>query len=248
MYLSIYPPPEITYRVEKKPAPFGTTLRLGSTSMWGGVRLINGYSPIRPAGVAREFDVAIHGEIAPWAAEYFPEREGGPEGKLAQIGVDGIIVARELEIAPRPEAEWELVQTTDEGRIFHREGEPLPIVRSVAAEKPETGEQFARASVERIHDRRNAVEADVAVPAGGRPALLTFSRPYFRGYRATLDGRVLSVISFRGLLPAVEIPAGMNGHLVLAYRPWWLVTGAAVAVGCALVCLAGIILNLRRER
>ncbi len=39
-------------------------------------RLINGYSPIRPAGVAREFDFAIHGEIAPWAGEFFPGMAG----------------------------------------------------------------------------------------------------------------------------------------------------------------------------
>ena len=106
LYLSIYPAPEFDYRLEKRPMPFGTTLRPGSTSMWGGVRLINGYSPIRPAGVAREFDFAIHGEIAPWAGEYFPEWQGGPDGELARIGVDGIIVASELAVTPQPAAEW----------------------------------------------------------------------------------------------------------------------------------------------
>ena len=35
--------------------PVGQTLRPGSTSMWAGLRFINGYSPIRAAGVAREF-------------------------------------------------------------------------------------------------------------------------------------------------------------------------------------------------
>jgi hypothetical protein len=35
IYLSIYPAPEIAYRVETHPGAFGTTVRPGSTSMWG---------------------------------------------------------------------------------------------------------------------------------------------------------------------------------------------------------------------
>src|SRR5439155_309200 len=65
LYLSVYPPPENFYRVEAKPAPVGQVVRPGSTSMWAGLRFVNGYSPIRPAGVAREFASAIHGEVDP---------------------------------------------------------------------------------------------------------------------------------------------------------------------------------------
>ncbi len=65
LYLSIYPWAELTYCVANKPQPVGETLRPGSTPMWAGLRFINGYSPIRPAGVAREFATSIHGEINP---------------------------------------------------------------------------------------------------------------------------------------------------------------------------------------
>src|SRR5437667_426476 len=65
LYLSIYPWAELNYRVEKKPQPVGQIVRPGSTSMWAGLHFINGYSPIRPAGVAREFAATIHGEINP---------------------------------------------------------------------------------------------------------------------------------------------------------------------------------------
>ncbi len=144
LYLSIYPAPEFDYRLEKRPMPFGTTLRPGSTSMWGGVRLINGYSPIRPAGVAREFDFAIHGEIAPWAGEFFPEWQGGPDGELARIGVDGIIVASELAVTPQPAAEWKLVHSSDEGRVYHRRGPPFPSIRSAHSMAARSGEEFFR--------------------------------------------------------------------------------------------------------
>src|SRR5205814_2091936 len=116
-------------RLESKPEPFATTVRIGSTSMWGGIHLLNGYSPIRPSGVAREFDFAIHGEIRPDLGQSFLENEGGPDGKLALLGVDGIIVAKEFDWNPQPKDEWELTIATDEGRVFHRRTGALARVR-----------------------------------------------------------------------------------------------------------------------
>src|SRR5207237_1356878 len=63
LYLSVYPTAEVTYRIENKPGPIGQIVRPGSTSMWGKLHFINGYSPILAAGVARELKCAIHGEI-----------------------------------------------------------------------------------------------------------------------------------------------------------------------------------------
>src|SRR5205814_2946909 len=48
LYLSVYPTPATFYRCEAKPGPVGQIIRLGSTSMWAGLRFVNGYSPIRP--------------------------------------------------------------------------------------------------------------------------------------------------------------------------------------------------------
>ena len=232
LYLSVHPAPEHAYRMEKMSQPFGTTIRPGSTAMFGEVHLINGYSPIRPAGVAREFAFAIHGEIPPEIGNSLLEEESGPDGKLARLGVDGIIVANEFNFAPRPEAEWELAVTTDEGRIFHRSGPPLASVRSVRAIDSRPNEQFATAEISRIVDSRNRLQADVAVAAGGPPALLTISRPFFRGYRASLGDMPLEVGSDGGLIPTIQVPPGTNGRLTLVYRPWWLLYGGAISLGC----------------
>ena len=64
------------------------------------------------------------------------------------------------------------------------------------------------------------------------PALITFSRPYFRGYEARWAIRKLAVTSYRGLFPVVEVPAGARGRLTLIYRPAWLVWGGSVAIAC----------------
>ena len=247
LYLSIYPWAELTYATSNKPQPVGQTLRPGSTSMWAGLHFINGYSPIRAAGVAREFATTIHGEINPDVGSYLLSRQAGKDGELALLGVDGIVVARELDLTPQPSSEWELVASTDEGRVFHRRGAPFTPVRSVTSIDSRPNEQFASATISKIGGSRNWVEADVDIPSGDRLALLTFSRPYFRGYKARLDNQKLAVSSYRGLFPILEVPPGAHGRLIFTYRPYWLIWGVAVAAVCALVIVLSILAVITRR-
>jgi len=249
LYLSVYPAPEDVYRVEERLEPFGTTVRPGSTSMWAGIRLINGYSPIRPSGVAREFAFAIHGEILPDVANALLESESDADGMLARIGVDGIIVANEVATNPQPDAEWELAVTTNEGRVFHRRGGPFSVIRSVTALDSRPNEQFATAGISRIENRRNRLEADVIVAPGANPAVLTFSRPFFSGYHARIGDHELRVDSYRGLIPTIEIPAGTRGRLTMVYRPAWLVLGGSVSILCvSIVAVSGVLgMGMRRS-
>ena len=239
LYLSIYPAPEHAYRVEEHPSPFGLTVRPGSTSMFAGLRLINGYSPIRPAGAAREFAAAIHGEINSDVADLILYSQSNGDGLLALLGIDGIIIASEVPTNPYPESEWEIVATNEEGRVFHRRGGPLARVRSVTTLDSRPNEQFAEAGIAGIVERRNQLKADVTVPRGNRPALLTISRPFFDGYRASIGDRPLRVDSYRGLFPIVEIPAGQSGRFTMIYRPPWLVWGSGVSVLCLVIVLGG---------
>jgi hypothetical protein len=248
LYLSIYPPPEFNYRVEWKPASILQILRLGSTSMWAGVRLVNGYSPIRPAGVALRLNSQIHGELDPQITGQMLQTEAGAEGNLARMGVDGIIVAREFDFVPKPASEWTLAFSNEEGRIYHRIGEPLPRVRSVTTIDSRPNERFAIATISRINDSRNRVELDIEVPNKGEPALLTFSRPFFSGYQARLNNQSLRVDSDQGLYPTVEVTAGSHGELTLRYRPAWLIWGAAFSALSCVILLIGLFAALRRTR
>jgi hypothetical protein len=247
LYLSVYPWAELTYCVANKPQPVGQTLRPGSTSMWAGLHFINGYSPIRAAGVAREFGTSIHGEINPEVGSYLLNSQAGKDGELALLGVDGIVVARELDITPQPSSEWEQVASTDEGRVFHRRGAPFERVRSAASIDSQPNEQFVLAAISRIDNSRDRVEVDVDVPNGDRSALVTFSRPYFRGYQARLGDQKLAVTSYRGLFPVVEISAGTHGRLALVYRPNWLIWGGGAAIACALVFVLGVVVTILRR-
>jgi hypothetical protein len=241
LYLSVYPPPATSYRLEAKPAPVGQIVRPGSTSMWAGLRFVNGYSPIRPAGVAREFASAIHGEVDPDLAKWLLQREAGENGLIERIGIDGIIVAREFDFIPQPAAEWKLATENDEGRVFHRRGQAMPEVRSV-----NFSGKNSIAKITDIVTGRNWVSASVVAPDGDRPALIAFSRPFFPGYRARIDGRNLPAFSERNLIPLVEVPPGMHGRLTLYYRPDWLIYGSALAVASAAVWLISAFCAMRR--
>ncbi|HEX4707548.1 MAG TPA: hypothetical protein VH229_07415, partial [Candidatus Udaeobacter sp.] len=96
--------------------------------------------------------------------------------------------------------------------------------------------------ISNVNNSRNSVEAEIDVPNGDRPALLIFSRPYFRGYKAHIGSENLAVSSYRGLFPVIEVPPGTQGRLVLTYRPIWLTLGGSLAVLCALVMLGGCLL------
>ena len=245
LYLSVYPWAELTYAMTSKPQPVGQTLRPGSTSMWAGLRFVNGYSPIRAAGVAREFATSIHGEINPDVGSHLLNHQAGRDGELALMGVDGIVVAREVNIAPQPSSEWELVVSNEEGNVFHRRSAPFSRVRSISSIDSRPNEQFVLATISRIDDSRNVVTAEIDVPAGDGAALLTFSRPYFRGYRARIGDQKLAITSYRGLFPILEVPAGTHGRLTVAYRPAWLLWGGGVAAVCGLIVLLGVIAACR---
>jgi uncharacterized membrane protein YfhO len=137
--------------------------------------------------------------------------------------------------------------STDEGNVFHRRDARPARVRSVTSIKSRPNEQFVAATISRINDSRNFVEADVEVPSGDGSALLIFSRPYFRGYEARLANQKLVVTSYRGLFPVVEVPAGVHGRLTLKYRPFWLIWGGAVAVVCTLVAISSFVLAMKRS-
>src|SRR5207247_9523170 len=142
----------------------------------------------------------------------------------------------------------EHVISTDRCLLFHRRRASFSGVRSVNSIDSRPNEQFVSATISRVDDSRNRVQADIDVPAGDRPALLSFSRPYFRGYQARLGNQKLTVSSYRVLFPFVEVPANTHGQLILVYRPGWLIWGGSAAVACALAIMLGFCAAIYQRR
>ncbi|CAA9238339.1 MAG: hypothetical protein AVDCRST_MAG42-1547 [uncultured Chthoniobacterales bacterium] len=241
LYLSLYRSPQSNYRADQHDWSFGETVRPGSTSMFAGVHLINGYSPISPAGVGKLFDFGTHGQINPVKVDELVIPESGPDGLLAELGIDGLIVAWDFDMPDTLPKEWEIAHRWTDGYVYHRRERLEPVrVRS--------GQGLTGGDVRTIENSRHQVIADVTPADATRPTQLLFSRPYFPGYQARLAGAALPVSSYRGLIPTVELPAGASGRLELVYRPKPLVVGGTISLGSAIVLGASAFLLRRRPQ
>ncbi len=107
---------------------------------------------------------------------------------------------------------------------------------------------FARAQVKVRQESRNKVVVEVTNPTPGQESLVAFSRPWFPGYGATFNGRPIPLSRANLILPAVRLPHGESGELVLEYRPDSLVRGGKTAAATILLSLLLSILALRRSR
>jgi hypothetical protein len=238
LYLSLYLAPPVHYRGDQTGGWFGAVMRPGSTSMFAGVRLINGYTPVGPAGIARLLDFGTHGHINPPRTAEIVIPEAGPDGLLAKLGIDGIIVGHGVTLpAPLPE-NWTSVHSEWEGEVWHRDV-ALPHVRALV------DAEHAAATIEIVENSRQRVIAEVTSSDRTRPVSLVFSRAYFPGYRATLNGNRLAVTSLDGLAPTIELPAGQSGRVELVYRPRAVTLGGAIA-GLTLVLTAALVAFFRR--
>jgi hypothetical protein len=239
LYLSLYLAPPMHYRGDQTGPWFGSVTRPGSTSLFAGVPFINGYTPVGPAGIARLLDLGTHGHINPPRTAEVVLPEAGPDGLLAKLGIDGIIVARDVALLQDLPGNWKWVHGSWEGDVWHRDVD-LPHVRALP------GERFADASVKIIENSRQRVVAEVSSSDVTRPVLLAFSRAYFPGYRATLNGERVPVTSLEGLAPTLELPAGRSGRVELIYRPRAVTLGGSIA-GLSILAALGTALITRRR-
>ena len=78
---------------------------------------------------------------------------------------------------------------------------------------------------------------------------MVFARPWFPGYHAVCNGKAVPVEVYDLFLPAVRLPAGTNGQVVLEYWPTSLTIGLWLAGTTAgLLGLAVAVEFFRRRR
>ncbi len=234
LYLGLYREAYFHYTADRTGPGFGRVLRPGSTPMYAGLRFLNGYSPVGPAGIGTLLGAEIHGEFDPGKSRALLRDEAGPDGLLARLGVDGIVADPRLGIVP-PETDWQGVFQNAEGTVYLRRGAPLgPVTwwqgaNDGTVRRPLPGRLVA--------ERRGRVVVDLdpaGVPAGGR---LLFSRPWFPGYHAYLNGRRVPIEAYRGLTPAVPLGPGTRGRLELVYEPDFLRFGRWLSAAGVLLLL-----------
>jgi hypothetical protein len=254
--------------------------RPGLSTEYADIDAINGYSPLGPLGVHFLLGIRPHGVVEPNTFKGLAQRESGRDGLLGLAGVDGLALSPYFADAVGglvASGDWRVTSQSPAGTVLERAGGPTPRARCVGhtsfVGKPEevarrvyyrgeaaapivvdgevtgTFVDFAPCTIDELHDERLRSEATVSVAPSGE-ALLVFARPWLPGWQASLDGRPIPVQRVDVLFPAVRLPAGAHGRVVLRYFPDSIEEGLVCAGGALsiVLCLAGLTLARRRSR
>jgi hypothetical protein len=246
----------------------------GNAPMYRGLRFVNGYSPITARGLRELFAMDVHGWIVGDGGNRILGVETAPNALLHHMGVDGLVVPAVLLPAHRAVLEsrgWKIAGRVANAYVLHRqpalpqrafasgravsvatEHDVSVVVRGrtkatlpVVLLRPDvsaSAQQYGRRTILDVRESRNRTELTVRGIEG--TGLVVFRRMWLPGWRAELNGKRLRVLCADLLMPAVEIPPGMEGRLVLYYRPTSLILGTLLAA-LALVSIAAISLWLR---
>ncbi len=117
---------------------------------------------------------------------------------------------------------------------------PAPSILLASPGRDAAGDQtFTPAEVSVVEEGRNSMTVDVTSAHGEGESLVVFTRPWFPGYRAVCDGKPVPVEVYDLFLPAVRLPAGVKGRVVLEYWPTSLTVGLWISgTTAALLALA----------
>ncbi len=211
--------------------------RLGLVALpWGAsaflvpeARVINGYTPLAPIGLSRLLC------LDNWTSsclEIF-DRLFARDPDTGQTWADELRVSRlvvergereKLWLARKESQEWHTVGGTS-AMVAYDRNQVLPKQAYVP-----TSPSLA---VELEHESAEKSEWAVLRNDDEKAETLILSRPWYPGYRATLDGRPLDVFAHAGVFASVSIPPHQIGKLSVWYEPWgwrWAVTAAMAAV------------------
>lgn len=229
-------------------ADVGEINRFGNTAMYAGLSFFNGYTPMHPQQLARVFSIGGMGQ-RPASGRRILNNYIAAGGLLSQMGIDGLILGRDFSQYADlvRQSGWDLVGYFPHGIVFHRPGSPASRVRSLSSivavdldGKTTTESVSGTAKVRDIRESRLSVGCHVENASLDREALVAFSRAYYPGYRAYLNGIPVPVESISGIQPGVRIPPKASGELLLVFLPESVRRGAmiaAVAVMATVVCL-----------
>jgi hypothetical protein len=252
-YLSLYSPAD----QRRGPMPRRAShLRPGNVHFYSGLKAINGYSPLRPRGLCEKFTFDEWSAVG--SRRHTLLASGAAPGPLLRrMGVDGLAVSRSMrsQMGDLPLDEFVEVAELEDSVVYHRRTGRSPAVHCVeralirrpadtAATTPGVlpllepagdvslpdGPAVFDTAVTRVIDQRpDRVLLAVDAAAASRPVLLSFARAWYPGYQAFLNDSPLPCHRLDGILPAVILPPGSRGRLLLVYRPLSLRIGLTLA-------------------
>jgi hypothetical protein len=210
----------------------------GSAGFLSKNRFINGYSTMQPASLHRELCVNhAWGLVCNQIFERIfrpDETTGETVADLMGLDIVAMPTGKKMHsftaLAPR---EWRRYRESDSGAAYRREA---------GIRKPGGTLSWVPESVRVSSAVQDGLSEtlQISVDPSDADRRLIFSRSWYPGYRARLDGREIEVTAHRGYIVSVRLPKDASGEseLELYYRlpgmPW---TGLLAALGLLLAAL-----------
>jgi len=263
-YIAVYRWADLAVDVRDKNPRFRSEplFRAGNLPMASGLDFVSGYSPLRLRGMGELLGVGrVWGYELDPAARRILSIETAPGALLDHMSVEGIACGLGMAKYNR-NPNWRLVGAAGIDALMQRTGPPLPEVYFAPSTRGfATFDEASRWITTRTEPRmpvvvvgdapqpcvganvgstkreRHRSTADVDTTRCTADALLVFARPWFPGFRAELNGRALAVETADLMMPAVRIPPGSRGRVVLRYAPRALTAGFSIAAAGVIIAM-----------
>ena len=102
--------------------------------------------------------------------------------------------------------------------------------------------RFQRAEIQSVNEQTSSIRVRLRVPPSDKDALIVFTRIMYPGYEITWNGQKVRLATLDGVLPAVRLPAGVEGELQLLFNPISRRSGLPIACSSAFAALLFCIL------
>jgi hypothetical protein len=150
------------------------------------------------------------------------------------------------------EAEWSRDRQDVLRRLKGRGPGPLPMLLDASDLTELPSLVLGRADVTLAAQTRNSLTVEVRNGSPDRPVLVALSEPWYPGYAAHFNGRPVPVRALDLAVPAVLLPPGADGQLVLNYWPTSFVRGCQIAgatlAGVLILMGVGLMRAIARRR
>jgi hypothetical protein len=208
----------------------------GNIPLWENRPFINGYSPVEHSRLKRTLCFNIWGWTCNRATEDLLARDAG-------TGTDMAALLRIEEIRTASGDYTRRMESVGPGSGFRRvtDAPDHTVWSRPIVSLPGTLSWVAPGLEIRVSGKpSDRGEAYLIENADSQPARMIWARIARPGYEITLDGNLIPMEHYEGLLVSARVPAGAKGELVLTHRmPGWPWTPLAALAGALVVMAYG---------